>query len=196
MIRDILTNAAKYLGKPYVWGGESEREGGYDCSGYVYNVLNDSGLNIGRDTAQGYYNRFKANEIDRVESGALLFFGKSKTKISHIAIALNSEKMYESIGGRLNTKFNKGKGVTLSNITRRKDLIAICTIEKNAIYYYPKYTGAATLDNMLKCVGAPYGSVKKRAALARLNDIDNYSGSYNQNMELIKLVKAGKLRRV
>lgn len=196
MIKDILANAAKYIGTPYVWGGESKSEGGFDCSGYIYKVLNDSNIKVARDTAQGYYNRFKNNEVKAVTAGALLFFGKSKSKISHIAIALNDSKMYESIGNRLNTKFNKGKGVTLSNINRRKDLVAICTIEQKVLYY-PKYAGVATtLDNMLKCVGAPHGSVKNRARLALVNGIDNYSGSYNQNMELIRLVKSGQLRRV
>ena len=198
MIKDILTHAAKYLGTPYVWGGESMSDGGFDCSGYVFNVLDDSGYKVARDTAQGYYNRFKNNEIKAVEAGALLFFGKSKSKITHVAIAASSTTMYESIGGMLNTKYNKGKGVTLSNISRRSDLIAICTVEKQttAESYYPKYTGASTkLDHMLYCVGAPYGSVKKRTALANVNGIENYSGTYDQNIKLIKLVKAGLLRR-
>ena len=197
MIRDILANAAKYIGTPYVWGGESDSEGGFDCSGYVFNVLRDSGYKVPRTTAQGYYNRFKDNEIKAVEAGALLFFGKSKQNITHVAIAVDNLGMYESIGGRLNTKFNKGKGVTLSKINRRKDLIAICAVEKQAISYYPKYTGASVkLDVMLMLVGAPYGSVKKRTELAKVNGIENYSGTLAQNTILIKLVKAGLLRRV
>ena len=197
MIKDILANAAKYVGTPYVWGGESDSEGGFDCSGYVYNVLRDSGYKVPRTTAQGFYNRFKDNEIKAVEAGALLFFGKSKQNITHVAIAVDSLGMYESIGGKLNTRFNKGKGVTLSKISRRKDLVAICTVEKQTISYYPKYTGAsAKLDVMLMLVGAPYGSVKKRAELAKVNGIENYSGTLAQNTILIKLAKGGMLRRV
>ena len=197
MINKILANAAKYLGTPYVWGGESEKEGGFDCSGFVFNVLRDSGYNVPRDTAQGYFNRFKANRIYSVESSALLFFGKSTNKITHIAIAIDNTFMYESIGGRLNTKFNKGKGVTMSKITRRKDLIAICKVDKEVISYYPAYKGAETkLDYILKAIDAPCGSLEKRKPLALANDIKDYKGTYEQNIKLIKLAKAGKLRRV
>ena len=197
MNKKILDAASKYLGTPYVWGGENMSEGGFDCSGYIYNVLRDSDVNVPRDTAQGYYNRFKANEVKAVEAAALLFFGKKKTKITHIAIAIDSKYMYESIGGRLNTKFNKGKGVTKSLINRRNDLIAICVVDKETASYYPLYKGASTkLDDMLKEVGAPYGNVTKRKPVALANGITGYSGTYSQNMKLINLVKAGRLRRV
>ena len=122
--------AKTFLGKPYVWGGESEKEGGFDCSGFVYNVLKKSSL-INRTTAQGYYNMFVGNEVDKktVCTGDLLFFGKSKKSIKHVAIALDNKTMIESIGTSKNTIKNKGKGVTISNITRRKDLVAVCRFE-------------------------------------------------------------------
>ena len=126
-----IEKAKSYLGVPYVWGGESMSEGGFDCSGYVYNVLNGSGIKVGRTTAQGYYNTFKKYEVAKTSicSGDLLFFGKSKSSISHIAIALSSTEMIESIGTKKNTKTNKGKGVSISEITRRKDLVAVCRFE-------------------------------------------------------------------
>lgn len=200
---DVIRIAAAMVGQPYVWGGESEAEGGYDCSGFVYTVLNRVGYTIGRYTAQGFYNRFKKNIISNerayTEKGALLFFGKSVSNITHIAIAVGDGTMYESIGGRANTKYNKGKGVTLSKVSRRKDLVAVCTIyaEQNLTNFYPKYTGASSkLDVILMNVGAPYGNVSKRKALAEANGILNYTGSLTQNLELIKRAKAGTLRRV
>lgn len=127
MIQDlIIVNAKKYIGKPYVWGGESEAEGGFDCSGYIYNVLKDSGIKVSRSTAQGYYNKFKNNPCDKSIKGALLFFGKGKTKITHIAISSGDGiHMYESIGSSSNTKTNKGKGVSQTLISRRKDLVYV-----------------------------------------------------------------------
>lgn len=126
-----IEKAKKYLGTPYVWGGESMSEGGFDCSGFVYNVLNDSGIKAGRDTAQGYYTTFKKYEVAKTPncSGDLLFFGKSKNNITHVAIAVSSTEMIESIGGKKNTIKNKGKGVSISKITRRKDLVAVCRFE-------------------------------------------------------------------
>lgn len=126
-----IERAKSYLGIPYVWGGESIAEGGMDCSGFAYNVLNDSGIEVCRDTAKGYYTQFKKYEVAKstICSGDLLFFGKSKASISHIAIAISSTEMIESIGGKRNTIKNKGKGVSISKITRRKDLVAVCRFE-------------------------------------------------------------------
>lgn len=123
--------AKKYLGRPYVWGGNCEAEGGYDCSGFVFQVLQQSGFKVNRDTAQGYYNTFSKYETSKtnIATGDLLFFGKSKKSITHIAIALDNKTMIESIGTSKNTIKNKGKGVSTSNITRRKDLVAVCRFE-------------------------------------------------------------------
>lgn len=123
---DIIFAAQSFLGLPYVWGGESMQEGGFDCSGLAYNVLNKAGIKIGRLTAQGYYNTFKNNKCTKDVKGALLFFGKSTSKITHIAISNGDGTMYESIGGSKNTKSNPGKGVSHTNISRRKDLVAVC----------------------------------------------------------------------
>ena len=42
----ILTEAEKYLGYPYVWGGSSPEES-FDCSGFVSWVINHSGWDVG-----------------------------------------------------------------------------------------------------------------------------------------------------
>lgn len=123
---DIIFAAQDFLGVPYVWGGESMTEGGFDCSGFVYNALNKAGIKVGRLTAQGYYNTFKNNKCNKDIKGALLFFGKSTSNITHIAISKGDGTMYESIGGSKNTKSNPGKGVSHTDINRRKDLVAVC----------------------------------------------------------------------
>lgn len=159
--------AKTFLGKPYVWGGESEKEGGFDCSGFVYNVLKKSSP-INRTTAQGYYNLFVSNEVDKkyINAGDLLFFGKSKKSIKHVAIALDSKTMIESIGTSKNTIKNKGKGVTISNITRRKDLVAVCRFEnvsretiKCAKPTLRRGSKGVEVENLQKCLNhvANYG---------------------------------------
>ena len=66
--------------------------------------------------------------------------------------------------------------------------------------YYAKYTGRSMeLDKILKAIGVPakyYGTYNKRKPIAKANGIDNYTGSYNQNIKLIDLAKKGKLKRV
>lgn len=125
-----ITVAKSFIGTPYVWGGESKEEGGFDCSGYLYNVLRGSGYDVPRDTAQGYYKRYCLNRCED-KSGALLFFGKSINNITHVAISLGGGYMIESRGTKSNTKSKPGMGVVISKKTRRKDLVAICSVDKN-----------------------------------------------------------------
>lgn len=120
---DIVTTARTYLGRPYVWGGESESEGGYDCSGFVYSVLNKCGMKVPRTTAQGY--SALGRKVTNIQGADLLYFGKSTERIIHIAIAINSTQMIESVGNSKNTKTNKGKGVSIANISHRNDLVLV-----------------------------------------------------------------------
>lgn len=119
----IADTAQKYLGTPYVWGGESIDEGGMDCSGFVYNALKDAGYNVGRTTAQGYRNYGKPVDKASMQPGDLIFFGKNNNDASHIGIYLGNGQMIHSSGGSKNTKSNPGKGVTISNVDYRSDFL-------------------------------------------------------------------------
>ena len=117
--------AEKYLGVPYVWGGEA-KETGMDCSGFVDRVLWDMEFSLPRLTAQGLYNKYKANAMKKVDcrEGDLLFFGTSTGHITHVAFYSDSNKMLESGGGgSANTSLsNAGVGVRYREI--RNDLVA------------------------------------------------------------------------
>lgn len=139
----IIEICKKYIGKPYVWGGESMAEGGYDCSGYVYNVLKDAGFQVTRMTANDYRKLGKKISIGQQKKGDLLFFGKNG-RATHVAIYEGNGKMYESIGTSSNTKSNPGKGVTLSNVSRRSDLMEVRTLFAAA---------GQTTDNVNKVTG-------------------------------------------
>jgi cell wall-associated NlpC family hydrolase len=49
----VIAAAEAQLGWPYVWGGESRAEGGFDCSGLVDFALAAAGVGVGRPTAAG-----------------------------------------------------------------------------------------------------------------------------------------------
>lgn len=102
-------------------------EGGYDCSGYVYNVLRDSGFNVNRSTADGYRSIGKKIGRENINVGDLVFYGNGE-KATHIAIYAGDGMIYESVGGSTNTKNNPGKGVVLSDINRRSDLMEVRTL--------------------------------------------------------------------
>ena len=68
----MMEEATKYIGYPYVWGGSSPSTS-FDCSGYISWVLNHSGWNVGRQTAQGLYNLCTPVSAAQVNRATLCF---------------------------------------------------------------------------------------------------------------------------
>lgn len=65
-----------------------------------------------------------------------------------------------------------------------------------SVLYYPKYSGVSLrIDEVFKAIGAPYGNVTKRKTVAIANGLLSYSGKATENLNLIALAKAGKLKR-
>ena len=66
--------------------------------------------------------------------------------------------------------------------------------------YYPKYTGNSYgIDTVLRTIGVPaiyIGTPKDRKPLAAANGIKSYTGTAKQNLKIITLAKAGKLKKV
>lgn len=81
----ILTEAEKYIGYPYVWGGYQPSTS-FDCSGFVSYVYNQCGWDFGRLGAQGLYNI--STRTSNPKPGDLVFFtGTYDTPgVSHVAI--------------------------------------------------------------------------------------------------------------
>lgn len=118
----IVNAAEKYIGTPYVWGGESMAEGGMDCSGFVYNALKDAGYKVGRTTAQGYRSYGTTVDKANMQPGDLVFFGNNNNA-SHIGIYIGNGQMIHSSGGSKNTAANPGKGVSVTNVDYRNDFL-------------------------------------------------------------------------
>ena len=104
----ILSEAQKYIGYPYVWGGSSPATS-FDCSGYVSWVINHSGWNVGRLGAQGLYNI--CTPTSNPQPGDLVFFkGTYDTPgVSHCGIYVGDGRMLhcgDPIGyANLNTSY-------------------------------------------------------------------------------------------
>ena len=91
--RKMITEAEKYLGYPYVWGGSNPNTS-FDCSGFVSWVLTQSGVcNTGRLGAQGLYNI--CTPTSSPKPGDLVFFkGTYDTPgVSHVGIYVGGGKM-------------------------------------------------------------------------------------------------------
>ncbi|MBD5511755.1 MAG: hypothetical protein HDR08_10950 [Lachnospiraceae bacterium] len=93
--RKLITEAEKYLGYPYVWGGSSP-ETSFDCSGFVCYVLNHSGVySIGRTTANGIKSRCTIISAGEAKPGDIIFFqGTYSTPgASHVGIYVGNGMM-------------------------------------------------------------------------------------------------------
>jgi peptidoglycan DL-endopeptidase CwlO len=86
--KEIIAFAKKLVGTPYLYGGITTK--GFDCSGFTSYVFQNNGYSLPR-TAQGQSERFEKVKLNAAEPGDLVFFGSSKTNISHVGIVI-SEK--------------------------------------------------------------------------------------------------------
>ena len=87
--RNMINEAEKYLGCPYVWGGSSPSTS-FDCSGFVSWVINNSGngWSVGRQTAEGLRRLCTPVSSGDAQPGDLIFFrGTYNTSgASHVGI--------------------------------------------------------------------------------------------------------------
>lgn len=92
----LITEAEKYLGFPYVWGGSSPSTS-FDCSGFVCYVFSNSGVhNLPRTTAQGIYNQCAHIAPSEAKPGDIIFFTgtyDSPGPVSHVGIYVGNNMM-------------------------------------------------------------------------------------------------------
>lgn len=92
--RAMITEAEKYIGFPYVWGGSSPATS-FDCSGFLSWVVNHSGWNVGRLGAQGLYDYCTPVSPSQARPGDLVFFkGTYDTPgVSHCGLYVGNHVM-------------------------------------------------------------------------------------------------------
>ena len=85
----IIEEAEKYIGYPYVWGGDSP-ETSFDCSGFVSYVFTNSGVrNVGRLGATSLYGACQKITAEEARPGDLIFFENTisgEDGITHVGI--------------------------------------------------------------------------------------------------------------
>lgn len=124
--------ALSFLGKPYLYGGDDPIFG-LDCSGFVSELLRASGVIKWNErlNAQQLYNLFHFQKFSsKPEFGALAFYGRSATAVSHVAFCLDSVTMIEAGGGdstttNMDLASRKNAFVRMRPIEFRRDFL--CT---------------------------------------------------------------------
>lgn len=98
----IERTARSFLGRPYLWGGNSPK--GFDCSGFTKTVFYLNGIDLGRNA--GHQARQGTPvpldpEFSQLKPGDLLFFGRPARgnrpeRIHHVAIYLGEKRFIHS----------------------------------------------------------------------------------------------------
>lgn len=89
-----LINIAKsFIGTPYAWGGTTPR--GFDCSGFIYYTFNQSGKQIVRTSAAGYYNM--STKVSSPKVGDIVYFKNTYAAgITHLGIYMGNGQFIHS----------------------------------------------------------------------------------------------------
>lgn len=105
--QDIVNYAKKFIGTPYVWGGNS-LTGGIDCSGLVQQVYKNFGLSVPRVT----YDQIgtgKAVGMDKLQPGDMIFFDfGGRSGPDHVGIYVGNGKFVHAP--------RPGKGVEMGDL--------------------------------------------------------------------------------
>lgn len=129
LIRDY---ALCFVGKPYLWGGDDPIHG-FDCSGFVLEVLEAFGVGPKVDmSSQSLHDwlKIEGSPSTGAHFGGVAFFGKDTKSITHTALVLGHNLMIEAGGG--NSQVIDEASASLKNayikirpLHRRKDLVAV-----------------------------------------------------------------------
>lgn len=92
----IVSEASKFLGVPYVWGGSSPS--GFDCSGLVQYVFGQLGVEVPRGSVAQSEVGASVASLAEAQPGDLLFFepgqnGAPPGKPGHVAIYIGDDQM-------------------------------------------------------------------------------------------------------
>lgn len=87
----VVEEALKYVGVPYLWGGNSPK--GFDCSGLTSYAALINGRTLPRNASQ-QARLGKPVDLTELEAGDLLFFGNHETgRVSHVGIYIGDGHM-------------------------------------------------------------------------------------------------------
>lgn len=88
---DVVADAKKYLGVPYVWGGTDPARG-MDCSAFVQRVYGDLGYSLPRVSSEQATQGTEVGSLAQAQPGDILAFG---SPVHHVGIYLGDGKMIE-----------------------------------------------------------------------------------------------------
>jgi cell wall-associated NlpC family hydrolase len=84
------------LGTPYLWGGRTPL--GFDCSGFVQQVLREQGYRLPRDADQQFRASRRIGSSEEARRGDLVFFGGRRGPLTHVGLMLEGGRFVHAQG--------------------------------------------------------------------------------------------------
>lgn len=95
-IDTVISTAKSLLGTPYVWGGRSLADGGFDCSGFTQYVYAKAGITLNRISSEQATQGVEVSRAN-LQPGDLVFFSfAGDGRVSHVGIYIGDGKMIHS----------------------------------------------------------------------------------------------------
>ncbi|WP_423129610.1 NlpC/P60 family protein [Gaoshiqia sp. Z1-71] len=140
----IIATAATLKGSPYLWGGTSSKA--VDCSGLIKTAWFSQGVILARDASQQarFGEILNVDDINSFEPGDLLFFGRSKERVSHVALYIGTGKYIHASGMvRINSlnpqdpdfsEFNRNRLVSAGRVFSQLNTDGITQVKDHSWY--------------------------------------------------------------
>lgn len=95
-IDKVIATAKSLIGTPYVYGGESPQEGGFDCSGLTQYAYKQAGYTLNRISSDQAKQGISVSQSN-LQPGDLVFFSfNGNNKIDHVGIYIGNGQMIHS----------------------------------------------------------------------------------------------------
>ncbi len=99
---NIERTARQFIGRPYLWGGNSPK--GFDCSGFTRTVFYINGIDLQRDSSEQARQGVEVpldDNLSQLKKGDLLFFGRRSRRgrpdgVVHVGIYLGDKLFIQS----------------------------------------------------------------------------------------------------
>lgn len=183
------------------YGSIKVNEGQYVQKGDVIGSMGATGNAYGKHLHLEIKNENNVNEnpIDSLTSSSEVSnnvqddsSADDKAESSGEHVSNNDENSGEQVSDKAENNINESSNNTVNdNVVIENDVK-----EDSSSYEYLSangYSGGSIVDGLKFCGSESSFAYRKRLAL--LNGIDNYRGSYFQNVKLLKLLKEGKLKK-
>ena len=133
------------MGYPYVWGGSSPSTS-FDCSGFISWVINHSGWNVGRQTAQGALQHLHPVSPEQAKPGDLVFFvGTYDTAgVSHVGLYVGNSVMLHCGDPISYTTSIRVTGSSIFIVT------GVCLERQKGVYHYGNEQTWTALKRILR----------------------------------------------